>query len=69
MRERVVEQDLFSESLSRTRIPKVSLPRYKDWGEILNWILTENVPGMFPFAAGVFPLKASRRRSDPNVRG
>ncbi len=63
VRDRVVEQDLFTESLSGTRVPKVSLPRYEDWGEILHWLLTENAPGMFPFAAGVFPLK--RMGEDP----
>ena len=63
VRDKVVEQDLFTESLSGTRIPKVCLPRYEDWGEILKWLLTENAPGMFPFAAGVFPLK--RMGEDP----
>ena len=59
VRDRVIEQDLYSESLSHLRIPKISLPRYEDWGDILYWLLTENAPGMFPFAAGVFPLKRS----------
>ena len=63
VRDKVVEQDLFTESLSGTRIPKVSLPRYEGWGDILEWLLTENAPGMFPFAAGVFPLK--RMGEDP----
>ncbi len=63
VRGRTVEQDLYSESLSHLKIPKVSLPRYKDWGDILQWLLTENAPGMFPFAAGVFPLK--RESEDP----
>ena len=63
MRGRTVEQDLYSESLSHLRIPKVSLPRYQDWGDILRWLLTENTPGMFPFAGGVFPLK--RQTEDP----
>ena len=63
VRDKKIEQDLFTESLSRTRIPKVCLPRYEDWGEILRWLLTENVPGFFPFAAGVFPLK--REGEDP----
>jgi methylmalonyl-CoA mutase len=63
VRDKVVEQPLFTESLSGTRVPKVSLPRYEDWGDILRWLLTENAPGMFPFAAGVFPLK--RMGEDP----
>ena len=63
VRNRTIEQELFRTSLSGSRIPKVSLPRYRDWGEILRWLLTENVPGFFPFAAGVFPLK--REGEDP----
>ena len=63
VRDKIVEQDLFTVSLSGTRIPKVCLPRYEDWGDILQWLLTENAPGMFPFAAGVFPLK--RMGEDP----
>ena len=53
----------FSESLSHLKIPKISLPKYKDWGEILKWNLRENVPGEFPYAAGVFPFK--REGEDP----
>ena len=52
-----------TESLSQLQIPKISLPRYKGWGDILNWNLRENVPGEFPFAAGVFPFK--REGEDP----
>ena len=63
VREKEVKQPLFYESISGLKIPKVSLPKYKDWGEILGWLLSENVPGEFPFAAGVFPLK--REGEDP----
>jgi len=63
VRDRVIEQDLFTESLSGLRVPKVCLPRFRDWGDVLRWVLTENVPGEFPFAAGVFPLK--RPGEDP----
>ena len=59
VRGKTIEQDLYTTSLSGTRIPKVSLPKYRDWGDILRWILTENVPGFFPYAAGVFPLRRS----------
>lgn len=52
-----------TESLSHTRIPKVSLPRYEGWGDILKWSLQENVPGEFPFTSGVFPFK--RQGEDP----
>ncbi len=63
VRDKVIEQDLYTESLSGLKIPKVSLPRYENWGDILRWLLTENVPGEFPYAAGVFPLK--RDNEDP----
>ncbi|TAH01589.1 MAG: methylmalonyl-CoA mutase [Sphingobacteriales bacterium] len=58
-----IKQDLISISLSGTRIPKVVLPKYKDWGDILQWQLQENVPGKFPYTAGVFELK--RTGEDP----
>jgi methylmalonyl-CoA mutase len=45
------------ESLSHTQIPKISMPKYKGWGDILRWELQENVPGEFPYTAGVFPFK------------
>ncbi len=63
VRDKVIEQDLYTESLSHLKIPKVALPAYRDWGDVLSWILRENVPGAFPFAAGVFPLK--RQGEDP----
>ena len=63
VRDKVIEQSLFTESLSRLKIPKVALPKFHDWGDILNWILCENVPGEFPFTSGVFPLK--RDGEDP----
>ncbi|MBL7827360.1 MAG: methylmalonyl-CoA mutase family protein [Saprospiraceae bacterium] len=53
----------YTESLSKNRIPKVVLPAFKDWGEILRWTLQENVPGEFPYTAGVFPFK--REGEDP----
>lgn len=63
VRDKEIRQPLFYESLSKLQIPKVSLPRYEDWGDVLRWLLTENVPGEFPYAAGVFPLK--RDGEDP----
>jgi methylmalonyl-CoA mutase len=63
VRNRTIEMELESESLSHLKIRKVSLPRFRDWGDILRWCLTENVPGDFPYAAGVFPLK--RKGEDP----
>ena len=52
-----------TKSLSGTKIPRVLLPKYKDWGEIIKWCLQENVPGEFPYTAGVFPFK--RKGEDP----
>ena len=51
------------ESLSHSQIPKISTPRYEAWGDILKWNLQENVPGEFPYTAGVFPFK--REGEDP----
>ncbi len=50
-------------SLSHLEIPKIALPKYTAWGDILKWILQENVPGAFPFAAGLYPFK--RTLEDP----
>lgn len=63
VRDKVIRQPMSSQSLSGTRIPKVVLPKYRDWGDILKWQAQENVPGHFPFTAGVFPLK--REGEDP----
>ncbi|HVG41858.1 MAG TPA: methylmalonyl-CoA mutase family protein, partial [Chitinophagaceae bacterium] len=63
VRDKVIKQPLTTNSLSGTRIPKVVLPKYKDWGDILRWQLQENLPGEFPYTAGVFELK--RQGEDP----
>ena len=63
VRNKTIELDLFTTSLSHLQIPKVSLPIYQDWGDLLKWMLTENVPGSYPFTSGVFPLK--RQGEDP----
>ena len=52
-----------TKSLSHLDIPKIALPKYNAWGDILKWILQENVPGAFPFAAGLYPFK--RTQEDP----
>ncbi|MGF1532118.1 MAG: methylmalonyl-CoA mutase family protein, partial [Bernardetiaceae bacterium] len=49
----------YTESLSHTKIPKIALPKFNSWGDILRWSLQENVPGEFPYTAGVFPFKRS----------
>jgi methylmalonyl-CoA mutase len=63
VREKEIKVETHSESLSHLKIPKIVLPGYKAWGDILKWNLRENVPGEFPYAAGVFPFK--REEEDP----
>jgi methylmalonyl-CoA mutase len=63
VRGRIIEVPTHTESLSATKVPRVSLPGYQAWGDILKWNLQENVPGEFPYTAGVFPFK--RRSEDP----
>lgn len=63
VRDKELKIETHTESLSHLQIPKVALPKYKGWGDILKWNLKENVPGEFPFAAGVFPFK--REGEDP----
>jgi methylmalonyl-CoA mutase len=63
VRDKVLDLPFTYKSLSGTSIRKVYLPRYSDWGDILKWQLQENVPGEFPYTAGVFPLK--REGEDP----
>ena len=63
VRGRDIKVPTSTRSLSGTRIPRVILPRYTGWGDILRWTLQENVPGEFPYTAGVFPFK--RKEEDP----
>jgi len=63
VRDNEIEIDTHTTSLSQLQIPKISLPVFKSWGEIVRWSLLENVPGEFPYAAGVFPFK--REEEDP----
>ncbi|MBS1646566.1 MAG: methylmalonyl-CoA mutase family protein [Bacteroidetes bacterium] len=51
------------ESLSHTQIPKIAVPRFRSWGDVLQWNLSENFPGEFPYAAGIYPFK--REGEDP----
>ena len=62
-RDRELRIQLTSETLSGSRIPRVALPRYTDHGELLRFLREENLPGYFPFTAGVFPFK--REGEDP----
>jgi len=63
IRDKEIRTRQVSVTLSGTQIRKVALPRYEDHGELLSWILRENVPGSFPYTAGVFPFK--REGEDP----
>jgi methylmalonyl-CoA mutase len=57
VRGREIRQSLYTESLAHQKIPKISLPTFKDPGEIYRYLRRENIPGFFPYTAGVFPLK------------
>ncbi|MER7421869.1 fused isobutyryl-CoA mutase/GTPase IcmF [Nonomuraea rubra] len=63
VRDREIHTPLWRETLSGNRIPRVALPRYHDHGDLLRFLRSENLPGMFPFTAGVFPFK--RDDEDP----
>jgi methylmalonyl-CoA mutase len=63
IRGKEIRTDLTSKSLSGTHIRKVALPRFEDHGELLKWLMLENVPGSFPFTGGVFAFK--RENEDP----
>ncbi len=63
VRNKEIKVKTFTESLSHTKVPKIAVPKYKSWREILKWNLKENFPGEFPYAAGVFPFK--REGEDP----
>jgi isobutyryl-CoA mutase len=63
IRDKEIVTELKTKSLSGLDIPKVALPKFKDYGEILRWVYKENVPGSFPYTAGVFPFK--RQEEDP----
>jgi methylmalonyl-CoA mutase len=63
VRDKEIKIQTYYESLSHTKIPKVSSPKYKAWGDLLKWQLQENFPGYFPYTSGVFPFK--RENEDP----
>jgi methylmalonyl-CoA mutase len=63
VRDKILKLDTHTESLSHLQIPKVATPKYQSWGDILRWSLQENVPGEFPYTAGLFPFK--REGEDP----
>ncbi|MEC4113515.1 methylmalonyl-CoA mutase family protein [Myroides pelagicus] len=63
VRDKEIKIATHSESLSHLQIPKIALPKYEAWGDILRWSLQENVPGEFPFTSGLYPFK--REGEDP----
>jgi methylmalonyl-CoA mutase len=63
VRDKEIKIKTHTESLSHSQIPKVSTPKYRSWGDILRWLLQENVPGSFPYTAGIYPFK--REGEDP----
>ncbi|MDG4553229.1 MAG: methylmalonyl-CoA mutase family protein [Candidatus Competibacter sp.] len=63
IRDKEIRTQLTSRSLSGSRIPKVALPRFDEHGELLRWMMLENLPGSFPYTAGVFAFK--RENEDP----
>ncbi|MBQ0117165.1 MAG: methylmalonyl-CoA mutase family protein [Flavobacterium sp.] len=63
VRDKEIKIATHTESLSHLQIPKIALPKYEAWGDILRWNLQENVPGEFPFTSGLYPFK--REGEDP----
>jgi methylmalonyl-CoA mutase len=63
VRDRAVTGENYTESLARQRVPKLAVPKFRDWGEILHFILTENLPGGYPYTGGVYPYR--REEEDP----
>ena len=63
VRDKEIKIATHSVSLSQSQIPKIATPKYRSWGDILRWTLQENVPGKFPYTAGLFPFK--REGEDP----
>ena len=63
VRHKTIKVETHIKSLSHLQIPKVAMPKYQAWGDILRWVLQENVPGEFPFASGIYPFK--RTNEDP----
>jgi len=63
VRDKIKKVKTYHESLSHSRIPKVAVPKFRNWGEVLKWNLQENFPGSFPYTAGIYPFK--REEEDP----
>ncbi len=63
VRGKEIKVNTTSESLSGLKIPKIALPKFQDWGDLIRWKSQENVPGEFPYTAGIYPFK--RTGEDP----
>ena len=63
VRGREIRGDNYTETLSHTRVPKLAVPKYRDWGDLLAFLLSEHLPGHFPYTAGVYPYR--REEEDP----
>jgi len=63
VRDRMVKGENYTESLSRSAVPKLAVPTFRDWGELLHFILLENLPGSYPYTGGVYPYR--REEEDP----
>ncbi|MEE8118672.1 MAG: methylmalonyl-CoA mutase family protein [Gammaproteobacteria bacterium] len=63
VRGREITGDNYTKSLSHLKIPKLGLPKYQGWGDLLRWMMEENLPGSYPYTAGVYPYR--RSQEDP----
>ena len=63
VRGREIRGDNYTETLSHTQVPKLAVPKYRDWGDLLAFLLSEHLPGHFPYTAGVYPYR--REEEDP----
>ena len=63
VRDREVRGANYTESLSHVKLPKIATPRYRDWGDLLAWLMTENLPGSYPYTGGIYPYR--REDEDP----
>ena len=63
VRDKMVTGENYTESLSHQKVPKLAVPNFRDWGEILHFLLTENLPGAYPYTGGVYPYR--REAEDP----
>ena len=63
VRGREISGEGFTESLSHLQIPKIAAPKYHDWGDLLRFLMKENLPGSYPYTAGVYPYR--RTAEDP----